>query len=353
MYTKRIYSPAELAAWTRRETLLFLAIAAVPVVLYEVLGQRWLHLPWLPIALIGTAVAFILSFQNNAAYGRLWEARKIWGGIVNTSRTFGAQVDTFLTNEFATAPAGDEELSAIKRGLIMRHVAWLTALRHALREPRTWESMHQHVTNREWTEWIQVREHRHELAEELADYLEPEELQKVLSLANKPAQLLARQARELRDLRTRRLVDDFRHMELSKLVKEMYTLQGRSERIKNFPYPRQYATLNTVFMWAFILLIPFGLVHEFDHIGEEFVESFPRVADVFVWLTVPFSAIVMWIFHTMDRIARVSENPFEGGPNDVPITTLSRTIEIDLRQMLGEDPATVPPPIQPTHATLT
>ncbi|MBW1830310.1 MAG: hypothetical protein JRJ10_01220, partial [Deltaproteobacteria bacterium] len=67
----------------------------------------------------------------------------------------------------------------------------------------------------------------------------------------------------------------------------------------------------------------------------------------------PFSALVMWVFHTMERIGRTSENPFEGTPNDVPITTIARGIEIDLREMLDEDPASIPPPIEPQHHTQT
>ena len=66
MYTKPRYSLKNMMLWTREDTLLFLAISAVPVILYELVGLKWLHLPWLPVALIGTAVAFIISFQNNA-----------------------------------------------------------------------------------------------------------------------------------------------------------------------------------------------------------------------------------------------------------------------------------------------
>ncbi len=78
MYTQRIFTPAQVLVWTRRELVVLIFLAAVPVILYDVLGQHWMHLPWLPVALVGTAVAFILGFQNNAAYDRTWEARKIW-----------------------------------------------------------------------------------------------------------------------------------------------------------------------------------------------------------------------------------------------------------------------------------
>ena len=102
-------------------------------------------------------------------------------------------------------------------------------------------------------------------------------------------------------------------MELQKLLGELVDCQGKCERIKNFPYPRQFATLNYIFVWLFIALVPFGLLPEFAALGQNFA-----------WLTIPFSALVAWIFHTLDRIGSVSENPFEGSPNDVPITALSR-----------------------------
>ena len=105
MYTKRIFSPVTLMLWTRYDLLTFLGIASVPVLLHDVLDQRWIHFPWLPIALVGTSVAFILGFQNNAAYGRVWEARKIWGGIVNSSRVLGFMINDFVTNEFTSDPA--------------------------------------------------------------------------------------------------------------------------------------------------------------------------------------------------------------------------------------------------------
>jgi putative membrane protein len=353
VYTRPSYSAKDLALWTRRETALLTAIATVPVIAYEVLDQKWLHLPWLPIAVVGTAVAFIMSFQNNASYDRVWEARKIWGGIVNASRAWGLAVRDFVTDDFSEEDVSESELSSIHRELICRHVAWLTALRHAMRQPRPWERSLQHQTNKEWAEMIGVQEHRHSLEEELAADMPDDELSYVLSKSNKPTQILSRQSKRLRELRQRNLIEDFRHMEMQNVLNELVALQGQSERIKNFPYPRQYATLNSTFMWIFLLLLPFGVMFEFDSIGTELMRSYPRIGDRFVWLSIPFSVLVMWVFHTMERIGRVSENPFEGTPNDVPITTISRGIEIDLREMIDQDPSTIPPPIEPQYDTQT
>jgi putative membrane protein len=198
-----------------------------------------------------------------------------------------------------------------------------------------------------------VREHRYSLEEELEPYLSEDELAYALSKSNKATQLISLQSKQLRHLRTRGLIEDFRHMEMENTLVELYTLQGKSERIKNFPYPQQYATLNSLFLWIFLLLLPFGVMFEFDKIGGTLSHRYPIIGPNFVWLSVPFSVLVMWVFHTMERIGRVSENPFEGTPNDVPITTISRGIEIDLREMLDEDPASIPPPIEAQHDTQT
>ena len=351
MYTKKNYSVKDMALWTRQDTALLLFIALIPVVIYQLFDQKWLHLPWLPIAVVGTAVAFIISFQNNATYDRVWEARKIWGGIVNTSRAWGIVLNDFITNDSTDDPVSDAELRAIRKELVFRHIAWLTALRHAMRQQKPWEHFTEHPSNQEWRDVIEVREHCYPLDEELAPYLSEEELRYALSKSNKATHLISLQSKQLRRLRTRGLIEDFRHMEMENILVELYALQGKSERIKNFPYPRQYATLNWIFLWIFVLLLPFGVMFEFDRIGSALLDAYPLIGANFVWLSVPFSALVMWVFHTMERIGRVSENPFEGTPNDVPITTISRGIEIDLREMLDEDPATIPPPVEARHDT--
>lgn len=69
-----------------------------------------------------------------------------------------------------------------------------------------------------------------------------------------------------------------------------------------------------------------------------------------MWLTVPFSALIIWVFFLMELIGDFSENPFEGTYNDVPITSISRAIEIDLREMLGE--TNIPAPLKAENGFL-
>ena len=328
--------------WTRRETRFFIIIALSVTVLYELVGLRWLQVPWTPLALVGTAVAFLIGFQSNAAYGRIWEGRKIWGGIVNDSRTFGIQVIDMVTNEYCMEPMSADELEAVKRKIVYRHIAWMTALRHAMRQERPWEVFRKAKTNQKWIDMMHVPEWESTLEDDLKPLLSMEEFEEVMTKTNKPAAILKKQSTHLRLLKERGIIWEFSFLEMQGTLAALIDHQGKSERIKNFPYPRQFATLGYDFVNLFILLLPFGVVPEFSRIGASFVTEFPIIGSVFVWFGIPFTAMVSWVFNTMQRIGTVGENPFEGSANDVPISTISRGIEIDLREMLGEDNNSIP-----------
>lgn len=320
MHAGRSYTLKEFLFWTRRNLYWLLAINTGVTILYEVVGLTWIGIPWVPIALLGTAAAFIAGFRNNATYARAWEARQIWGGIVNTSRTFG-----IMTRDFIRSPAaGRMESNAVHQQLIYRHIAWLTALRFQLREPRAWENVQQDY-NIEYRQWYSIPEQESNLADELRKLLSVQEVDYILSKKNRATQLLAQQSKQLRELVDQEWVNNYRYVELELLLKELYEHQGKSERIKNFPYPRQFATINTLFIRLFVWLVPFGLLKEFDKLGEHIV-----------WLTIPFGVLVSWVFMSLEQVGESTENPFEGGANDTPITSMSRTIEIDLRDMLDE-----------------
>lgn len=323
MHIGKGYSFKEVILWTGRDILQLLMIATVPTVLYIFFHWRWLALPWLPIALLGTAVAFVIGFKNNASYDRLWEARRIWGAITNISRSWGIMVKDYVTNQHAKNPLSEKELKALHEVLYQRHYAWLTALRYQLRENKSWEAINlKH--NREYrNKYFRVEEQDNAVSDALKPYLSAEEYELIMSKSNKAAQILALQSEHLRKLLEQGFIEDFRHMELKRMLIELYNQQGASERIKSFPYPRQYASLNLWFIKIFIFLLPFGMLQEFEKIGADYV-----------WLTIPFAALSGWIFTTMERIGETSENPFEGSANDVPITTISRNIEIDMQEML-------------------
>lgn len=336
MHAGTNYSLKEVILWIRRDIYSIFILSFIPTVLYVLLDWHWLALPWLPIALLGTAVAFVVGFKNNASYDRTWEARKIYGGIVNSSRVWGLMVKDYVTNKHSQKQHSQEELNLIHKELYNRHFAWLTALRYQLREKRNWESIYKAHNQEYKDQWFIIDEHKIPLAEALKSYLSEEELQLILTKSNKAAQLISIQSKRLRELLELGLIEDFRHMEMKKVLAEFLNNQGAAERIKNFPYPRQYATLNLWFVKLFVLLLPLGMLSEFDKLGGNFV-----------WLTVPFSMMSGWVFTTMEKIGEASENPFEGSANDVPITSMSRMIEIDLKEMLHE--TDIPEAIKPKN----
>jgi putative membrane protein len=230
------------------------------------------------------------------------------------------------------------EDEAARRRLLYRHFAWLTALRFQLREPRGWENM-QCAHNVEYRKQYRVLEWECKVDAELAPLLDEADLRYVLARKNRATHLIQLQSRDVSRLTQPTPESELRRLELERVLAALVEAQGKCERIKNFPYPRQFATLNHFFIWLLILLVPLGLLPEFLKFGE-----------AFVWLTIPASVVVSWVFHTMDKIGEATENPFEGGPNDVPITALSRTIEIDMREMLGE--TELPEAIQPVNSIL-
>ncbi|WP_142784003.1 bestrophin family protein [Changchengzhania lutea] len=349
MLTKKRYTVKDIALWSRWETLVYLLYATIIVICYEVLGFTFLTVPWTPVALIGTAVAFMVGFQNNSAYGRIWEARKIWGAIVNTSRTWGMKVQDMVTAEHIIGETTDVEIKAQKRILVYRHIAWLTALRYAMRMRKSWEAQHKARTNREWSKLIHIPEKVSDLEDNLIAYLSKDETQYVLSKNNKQTAILYLQSKHIRSLKEQGLIWEFAFLELENVLEELFTHQGKSERIKNFPYPRQYASLAFYLTRVFAILLPFGIIPEFADIGKTMVDDFFYIGQNFIWLGIPFCGIVSWAFHIMERMARVGENPFEGTVNDVPISTISRGIEIDLRQMLDENDDEIPKQFPESH----
>lgn len=188
------------------------------------------------------------------------------------------------------------------------------------------------------------------IKEVIKSYIPDKDFNEIFAKGNQASQLLGIQSRRLKELKQEGPIEDFRHMEMANLLVEFYTLQGKCERIKNFPYPRQFATLNYLFVWIFIILLPFGIMEEFETIGGHILEDLQMhesrtswghlaqefIAKHFVWFSVPFSALISWVFHTMEAIGENTENPFEGGPNDIPITDTSRGIEIDIRQLIDD-----------------
>lgn len=285
-------------------------------------------IPWVPVALIGTAEAFLVGFKNNQAYDRLWEARKIWGGIVNSSRSFASMVYAFdLKNE----EIGTFDLADRRKRIIYRHIAWLYAFREQLLVPAEWE----HISNEDES-FKNIDLKRHRLIKAgfpdygrtpifLHKYLSEEEFELQSDYKNFATYLISKQAKEINDLKNDNVISEFNQKQLQDCLNDFYNYQGQAERIKKFPSPRQFASTAFVFNILFILLLPLGLVNEFAKLG-----------DWGIWTSIPFCIIIGWVYIIMELVGDYSENPFGGLMFDVPMLSICRAIEIDLLQMGGE-----------------
>lgn len=311
--------------------------------LYVYAEWQWLKLPFLPISTIGTAVAFYVGFKNNAAYDRFWEGRKIWGGIVNESRTWASAVLAYVGSATDANATLDVE---VRRRLIYRQLAFINALRLQLRKTSRF------FDHPAWTTRRRLKAHdeylRSDWNAELGPFLDAAELGATTAHVNAATQLLKRQAAELAALHKQGRLEVFHQVDLMQVLRELYGLQGRCERIKNTPLPRQYAELSRWFVRAFVALVPLGLLSVFE---QQIANASRDHANL--WQLIPMlasAAIIGWVFITMEGIGDSSEDPFERSMNDVPMNAICRTIERDLRQMLGE--AELPGPELPRAGIL-
>ncbi len=260
------------------------------------------------VALLVTALSIFLVFRVNEAYSRWWEARTLWGGIVNTSRSFTRQILTLLVAGSENEIAG-RELDLLRRELVYRQIAWVNALRISLRDEDEWE--------------------------ELNRFLPADELGSMRDAVNKPNQLLQRQFERLQEARGAGQLSDIGLLMLDRSLASLHDGQGGCERIKNTPFPDRVRLFSVTVAWAMAIFIPLCIIdvdNKFDAID---------------MLIVPF---MMLAFVVTERLGAELMNPFDGEPNDTPMSTLCRSIEIDLRQQLGEQD--VPPPLEPVGGVL-
>lgn len=323
------YNIREFVMWSRRDIYKCFFLSLVPTILY-CCGLKFIAISWLPVAMLGTAVAFIVGFKNNASYNRLWEARQIYGGIINDSRAFAVKARDFLGGK-------DDPRTRL---LFNRHFAWLTFLRYQLREPRPWEIMDEERYKEFMTHVYSIPERIQPLEEAINGYLDEAELTYLLGKKNRASQTIALQSKTINELHRQGVLTDFQQMQLQRSIDGFYDQQGRAERIKNFPYPRNFSSITTYLLNLFVILLPFGLLKEFQHLGDGTL-----LAGWTIYFIIPFATVVGWAFMTLDAVGEASVNPFEGSANDVPITQLSKMIETDLKEMLDDTnlPAAVTP----------
>lgn len=252
------------------------------------------------VSALGTALAIFLSFRNSAAYDRWWEARKIWGGLVNDSRSWTRQVLSWVEH-----PGGDNDVANdLHKELVHRHLAFVWGLAHSLRRlPNTHEA--------------------------IARFLSTTEQEAMKQAPNLTTALLLRQGQRLSEIERQGLLTHLRHLEMDDILTRLSDLQGKCERIKNTPLPRQYETIPRTFVRVYGCMLPFGLA--------------PSLG----WLCLPLGLLIGLLFDLLENSGRVIEDPFENSAFDTPMFALSTTIERDLQAALGEP---LPDALTPSEA---
>ncbi len=258
------------------------------------LDETWSLTP-IPFTLIGVALSIFLGFRNNACYDRWWEARKLWGALVNNSRSFNQGLTVY-----ARLP------TAVRRELVYRQIAFVNALRMHLRgEPGV---------------------------APLRALLPEEEGEALVGVANRPLQVARRSAQRLRELYEAGHIEAWHLPALEERIVVNVDILGACERIKSTPLPLSYTILTHRIVGLYCLLLPFGL---HGQIG---------------FATPVVAMFVAYAFLGLDSIGSEIEDPFDGDINDLPLQALSRNIERDLRGALGE--TELPPVVQPINGVL-
>lgn len=262
------------------------------------------------VGLLATTVGIFLMFRFNEAYQRWWEARILWGALVNDSRTFAREVNTLLTPERVPSIRSDEQARAIHTELVHRHIAYVNALRLSLRKQDDWD--------------------------ELAPFLSAAELEELKGFVNKPTQLNRRQADRLAVLIGTDTTQQVLLMQFDSTLGRLYDIQGGCERIKNTAFPDEVRFISRAMIWLTAVVVPLAFLNP--------LQSQVTALELFG------AVIIVLSFMIVEQLGAALKNPFENEPNDTPMTALCRTIEIDLRQQLGE--TRLPPPVEPVKGVL-
>ncbi|MBT8494866.1 MAG: hypothetical protein KJO07_17550 [Deltaproteobacteria bacterium] len=280
------------------------AVAAVVTYLYKKHDFFTEGITVLPFTLIGLALGIFLGFRNNTSYDRFWEGRKLWGRLVNTSRTLTRQVMTLIGP--GPDAGGDPELEASHKELVYRVIAYVHAFRCHLRDQP--------------------------FADELRPFLPAEEVAALEGESNVPVAILHRIGQRFRELYDAELVHPLHLSLLEESLATLTDIQGGCERIKATPIPKSYNTLMHRLVTFYVFALPFGVVQQVGIFTPE------------------VTVLVAYAFLGLDAIGEEIEEPFGIDPNDLPLSAMSRMIEVNLRQRLGE--TEVPAMLEPVDGVL-
>ena len=259
-----------------------------------VLIKHHFEIPAIIPTVLGTAIAFFVGFNNNQAYDRWWEARKVWGALVNDSRSWARCVITYIS--------AHETDAAQKKVMVYRQIAFLYALKAKLRGA---------------------------IDETYSKYLNEEDVLEINAHSNIPNAILTLQSRDLQQLNKADLIDGFRFMEMNQLLVKLCDEMGMSERIKNTVFPTSYSYFTKVFIWLFVVSLTLVISEQ------------AGVWSIFLGWLIGF----VYVSTQINGMSLI--DPFENNSASIPLNQITRTIEINLLEMLGE--TNIPEPVKPIN----
>lgn len=247
--------------------------------------------------ILGTIISLLLAFRSNQAYDRWWEARIIWGSVVNDSRTFTRQLLCFMQTPYA-----EENKMEFQNKMINRQIAWSYSLGQSLRglDPTAG----------------------------LEKYISKKELAFISGHDNVPYALLNLHAKDLRLAVEEGWINEFQQVEIDQTLTRLCESMGKCERIKNTIFPMTYSMYIHFALYFFILLLPFGVI---EYVG--IVE-------------IPLVTILASFFLLIERMAVHLQDPFENKPTDTPMSSIALTIERNLKQMMQIQEIPVKPEVK-------
>lgn len=277
--------------------LVMLALCTVAYLAEAFVVRGSFHIPNNIPALLATALAFFIGFNNTQAYQRWWEARTVWGGLVNDSRSWTRAVLAYAANNQGAGETHRVDSESLPIRLIHRNLGFLHALKKSLRD-----------------------------ADDLGykNYVSEGEQTALSRYANLPAALLDAQARDLQTLRETGNVDGFAFLALNELLVRFSDGMGRCERIKNTPFPATYLYFTRVFIWLMVFLLTMDIAEEAGA------------------LAIGLGWLIGFVFHVTHLNGLSLVNPFDGNPASVPLGAIVRTVEINTLQAL-RSPDVLPP----------
>jgi len=271
----------------KNELLFVIGYSVGIVVLYQNFHVTRISIPVAVPALLGTIISLLLAFRSNQAYDRWWEARTLWGAIVNDSRSVSRQILTFVES-----PYPNENLDQFKKRFITRQIAWCYAVSQALRGFSATKGLER--------------------------FLDPEEMEFLKKRKNTTTSILELHGMDLKRALSEGWINKYQQIEMDKTLTFLCNHMGGCERIKNTVFPVTYSKYINMSIHLFIVLLPFGLIEYFGYIE------------------VPLVVAIAAFFLLVEKMAVHLQDPFENRPTDTPTTTICRNIERDLCQMLDD-----------------